>query len=114
MSTVLPARLTRWLRTRRAEVAAAALVVAVAGPLVHDYTAQPASRYTFTAAIVDHGTVRLDRYTHVLGVDRAVVDGHTVQALTTDNLSETMGINTPQHLAEAEQHLKMKNPLKKG
>ncbi len=39
----------------------------------------------------------------------AVADGHTVRALTTDNLSETMGINTPQHLAEAEQQLKMKN-----
>ncbi len=39
----------------------------------------------------------------------AVADGYTVRALTTDNLSETMGINTPQHLAEAEQQLKMKN-----
>jgi len=39
----------------------------------------------------------------------AVADGHAVRALTTDNLSETMGINTPSHLAEAEQQLKMKS-----
>ncbi len=38
----------------------------------------------------------------------AVADGHTVRALTTGNLIETMGINTPQHLAEAENQLKMK------
>jgi len=36
----------------------------------------------------------------------AVADGHTVHALTTDNLVETMGINTPQHLAEAEAQLR--------
>lgn len=36
----------------------------------------------------------------------AVADGHTVCALSTDNLSETMGINTPQHLIEAAMVLK--------
>jgi hypothetical protein len=70
----------RWRRLR-VEVLLALLVVAVAGPLVHEYKAQQASRYVFTAAIWDGHTIRLDDYAAVdppvLGVDRAVKDGHT-------------------------------------
>jgi hypothetical protein len=70
----------RWRRLR-VEVLLALLVVAVAGPLVHEYRAQQASRYVFTAAMWDGHTIRLDDYAAVdppiLGVDRAVKDGHT-------------------------------------
>ncbi len=36
----------------------------------------------------------------------AVAEGHTIRALTTADLTEAMGINTPQHLAEAEAQLR--------
>lgn len=55
----------------------AVLLVAVAMvPFVQDLTAQPAIRYAQTAAIYDHGTVELDRYRGVVGVDRVERDGH--------------------------------------
>lgn len=53
-----------------------ALVLVTAGPLVHPYMAQQASRYALTAAVVEQGTIRLDAYEQVLGVDRAVWEGH--------------------------------------
>ena len=53
------------------------LVALVAfGPIVADDTAQPASRYSLTAAFADHHSVDLGRYRPVLGVDRAVYRGH--------------------------------------
>lgn len=52
-------------------------VLLAIGLLVHPYRAQQASRYTLSAAIVEHGTVVLDEYVDVLGRDRAVRDGHT-------------------------------------
>lgn len=52
------------------------LILLIAGTWVHPYRAQQASRYALTAAISDHGTVTLDGYDHVLGIDRAVRDGH--------------------------------------
>jgi hypothetical protein len=61
---------------RRAELLLALLVVAAIGPFVARYSAQPASRYALTAALAEHGTVSLDRYETVLGIDRATVDGH--------------------------------------
>jgi 4-amino-4-deoxy-L-arabinose transferase-like glycosyltransferase len=56
---------------RRGEVAIALVVLALLAPLVQPLTAQPASRYDLTAALVDHHTVSLDRYAGVLGTDRA-------------------------------------------
>jgi hypothetical protein len=53
------------------------LVVVAALPVVHPYRAQQASRYALTAAVVERGTVLLDAYEGVLGIDRAVRDGHT-------------------------------------
>lgn len=50
-------------------------VLLVVAPLVHRYYAQQASRYTLSAAIWDDGTVSLDGYEGVLGIDHAVVDG---------------------------------------
>lgn len=66
---------------RRVQWLLAVLVIVVAGPVIHEYTAQPASRYLFTAAVWDHQTIRLDAYVDrdppILGVDRSVRDGHT-------------------------------------
>src|SRR6185437_15145395 len=52
-----------------------ALVVAF-GAFVAPRTAQPASRYALTAAIVDHHSVDIGPYRPILGVDRAVYEGH--------------------------------------
>lgn len=38
--------------------------------------AQQAARMALTAAVAEHGTVQVDRYVHVLGVDFAEKDGH--------------------------------------
>lgn len=56
-------------------VALVLFVLVVLGPLVPRWTAQPASRYTLTAAIAEHGTVDLQRYKSALGVDHAVYKG---------------------------------------
>lgn len=67
------------LSTRHGALNAAVLALLVeitVGTLVHPYMAQQASRYALTASIVERGTVRLDAYEHVLGVDRAVWRGH--------------------------------------
>lgn len=61
----------------RKEWMAVLLAVIVAGLWVHPYRAQQASRYALTAALADRGTLVLDDYEQVLGVDRAVRDGHT-------------------------------------
>lgn len=72
---------TPWVRFRgvlhryRTELLIALLVVVAVGPIMHDYRAQQASRYALTAAIVEHGTVRLDDYVDVLGIDKAVYGG---------------------------------------
>lgn len=60
----------------RLEWALVLAVVVIAGLLVHPYRAQQASRYTLTAAVVERGSVVLDDYEDVLGIDRAVRDGH--------------------------------------
>jgi hypothetical protein len=54
----------------------AAMVILTAGLIIHPYRAQQASRYALTAAIVEQRTVVLDDYTHVLGRDRSVRNGH--------------------------------------
>lgn len=68
-------------RKYRVEFLIALLVIVIAGPVIHEYKAQQASRYVFTAAMWDDGTVKIDRYAAadppVLGIDRAVRDGHT-------------------------------------
>lgn len=62
---------------RRVPLLVALCFVMAAAPFVGEYTAQPASRYALTAAVVDDGTLRLDHYVGVLGIDRAEFDGHT-------------------------------------
>lgn len=61
----------------KVEVVLFLFVVALAGPFVHDYGAQHASRYALTAAIWDDHTIELTEYADVLGIDRAVRDGRT-------------------------------------
>ncbi len=58
------------------EIVLAVGLLLLVGLLVHPYRAQQASRYALTAAVVERGTVVLDEYEHVLGVDKAVRDGH--------------------------------------
>jgi hypothetical protein len=53
------------------------LVLAVAlVPFVQELTHQPAVRYAQSAALVEDGSVRLDRFEGVVGVDRLERDGH--------------------------------------
>lgn len=70
----------RW-SSHRVELLLALLVLVIAGPVIHEYKAQQASRYVFTAAMWDDGTIEIDRYAAadppVLGIDRAIRDGHT-------------------------------------
>jgi len=54
----------------------ALVALVTVGPIVADDTAQPASRYSLTAALADHGSVDLGPYVHELGVDRAKYEGH--------------------------------------
>jgi hypothetical protein len=48
----------------------------VVGPIVGADTAQPASRYSLTASIAEHGTIDIGRYHKRLGVDHAIYHGH--------------------------------------
>lgn len=64
------------LRLSRVELFIAVGLLLLAGPVIQRWTAQPASRYLATIAIVDGGTFRLDDYQHLLGEDFAVSDDH--------------------------------------
>jgi hypothetical protein len=70
-------RLTRVTARRRMSVGAAiaCFTLVTFGPLVPQYTAQPASRYALTAALADHHTISLQRYDRVLGLDHALYRG---------------------------------------
>lgn len=61
---------------RRSEFILVVVLLITAGTLVHPYRAQQASRYALTAAVVERNTVILDDYEHVLGIDKAVWNGH--------------------------------------
>jgi hypothetical protein len=63
------------VQQRRIARALFVLVVVGFGAFVAPRTAQPASRYALTAALVDHGTVSIGRYQPMLGIDRAVFEG---------------------------------------
>jgi len=65
----------RKLAIDRGELIAVLMAVVVAGLWMHPYRAQQASRYALTAAIAERGTVVLDEYEDVVGIDRAVRDG---------------------------------------
>lgn len=67
----------RRLGLDRREWLLVATIILIVGLPIHAYRAQQASRYTLTAAIVERGTVVLDEYVDVLGIDRAERAGHT-------------------------------------
>lgn len=52
-------------------------IVLITGPVIQVWTAQPASRYLLTVAAADDHSLRIDPYVDVLGIDRALSDGHT-------------------------------------
>jgi hypothetical protein len=60
--------------SRLAVLLGLALLIVI-GPIVGPDTAQPASRYSLTASIAEHGSVDLEPYRHRLGVDRAEYRG---------------------------------------
>jgi hypothetical protein len=61
----------------RCTLVGALLLLAVVGPIVQEYTAQTASRYPFTAAIAEGGTVSIEAYRPAVEgyPDRLEVDG---------------------------------------
>lgn len=61
----------------RADLLVAAVVLLMAAPIVQLMMAQQESRFALTAALAERGTVVIDAYEHILGVDRAVRGGHT-------------------------------------
>ncbi|HWJ60774.1 MAG TPA: hypothetical protein VNS19_02305 [Acidimicrobiales bacterium] len=76
-------------------------------PFVQDLTAQPAIRYAQTAAMVDRGTIQLDAYERVVGVDKVVRDGHIygdkaplqpVVAMPVYRLARAVGFEPAEHL----------------
>jgi len=56
--------------------ALALLFAVVVVPVVQEYTATSAPRYTLAAALVEHRTIELDRYRANVFVDRLELDGH--------------------------------------
>lgn len=74
-----PAPVPRAPRPRR-RISTAWLVVLLLAvalvPFVQELTHQPAVRYAQSAALVEDGSVRLDRFDGVVGVDRLERDGH--------------------------------------
>lgn len=70
------ARVAAMVRAHRVPVVLMLLVAAVVGPVVSLYTAQPASRLSLTAALVEQRSVDLGPYRDALGLDRATYNGH--------------------------------------
>lgn len=52
------------------------VLLVVVGPVVQEYTAPTAPRYTLAAALVEHRTLELDRYADNVFIDRLELDGH--------------------------------------
>ena len=74
-SEQLLGRRSRAIRARRVGWSLALTLLVVLGPVVAPRTAQPASRYALSAAIVDHGTIDVTRYASVLEIDHAIYEG---------------------------------------
>jgi hypothetical protein len=64
------------MRVARAPLALALLLLVVVGPVVQEYTAPTAPRYTLAAALWEHQTLELDRYAQNVFIDRLELDGH--------------------------------------
>ena len=65
-----------WFDRNRLDIALFVFGLALVAPWVHLVTAQVASRYAFSAAIVEEHTAWLDSYTGILGIDQVEIDGH--------------------------------------
>ena len=63
------------MTSRRLAVLLGLALLIVIGPIVGPDSAQPASRYSLTAAFAEHGSVDLGPYRHSLGVDYSVYRG---------------------------------------
>ena len=96
-------------RLRDPAVAVALLAICVVGPVVGRLTAQPASRYALTAALVDGATVDITAYRGVLGVDRARVGeelrsdkapGQPYLAVPAYAVARIVGAEPAQHLRQ--------------
>jgi hypothetical protein len=61
---------------RRVELLLALGLLLLAGPLIQEWSAQPASRYLLTVAAVEDRSLELDPYADLLGLDRAEYRGH--------------------------------------
>lgn len=60
----------------RAALALVVVLVVVVAPVVQEYTAPTAPRYTLAAALWEHQTLELDRYAANVFIDRLEHDGH--------------------------------------
>jgi hypothetical protein len=67
---------TAFVREHRVSLVLALLVIVVVGPIVAPDSSQPASRLALTAALVEHRSVDIGPYKHVLGVDFSTYQGH--------------------------------------
>ena len=63
------------MSSRRLALLLGLALLIVVGPIVADDTAQPASRYSLTASIAEHGSVDVGPYRHRMGVDHAIYRG---------------------------------------
>jgi len=61
----------------RKDVLLALGILLLAGPLMQEWFAQTAPRYTLTVAVVEDGSLELDPYQATLGLDQARYRGHT-------------------------------------
>ena len=65
-----------WYARHRSDIWVALIVLLVTAPVVQYMMAQQESRWALTAAVWDQRTFSIDDYEHIIGVDRAVKDGH--------------------------------------
>lgn len=63
-------------RELRTDLLIAVAILLITGPIIHTWTAQPASRYLLTVAAVDDHTLELDDHEDMLGIDLARFEGH--------------------------------------
>jgi hypothetical protein len=88
-------------------------LLVVIGPIVANDTAQPASRYSLTASLAEHGSVDLGPYRHRLGVDHAEYRGH----LRSDKAPGQPFLGVPAYLvgravgAESASHARVRGDL---
>jgi hypothetical protein len=63
-------------RSWRVDLLLVLALLALTAPFLREWSTQPASRYLFTAAVVDDHSFQVDPYRDALGLDYAEVNGH--------------------------------------